>query len=111
MLYIVKRTSEWASDVPPCTGAVKLPLIRVDRRSVDDPKKIPANRGTNGDWFTRGTNHRIEDGNICRDIGTYNEWFVDIEDVLLFVKKYGSCVLSVGEKDVPTIEIYDDYRE
>lgn len=111
MLYVVRRTSEWCSDVPPCVGAFKKSVTRVDRRDVDDPKKIPANKGTDGDWFTRGTNHRIVDGNICRDMGEYDEWFVDVADILLFVKEHGSCILSLGEKDVPEIEIYDDYRE
>ncbi len=107
----VRRTSLYSDENPPCDGAIRYEIKTVDRRSVDDPKKIPANGGTDGDWYKRGENHRIENGQICRDVGWHQEWFVEIKDVFEFVKKHGDCVVSVGEYGQPSIEIYDDYRE
>lgn len=106
----VHRTSSY-DESPPCEGAIPYEIKTVDRRPYDDPKKIPANKGTDGDWYERGENHRIENGQICRDIGWHQEWFVEIKDVFEFVKAHGDCVVSMGEYDQPSIEIYDDYRE
>lgn len=110
MEYRIKRTSMWGDDSP-CEGAISRSVVTVDRRNVDDPKKIPANNGTDGDWYTKGTNHRIENGNICRDTGFNNEWFIEIPDLMEFVKGYGDCIIKIGDGGIPEIEIYDDYRE
>ena len=109
-LFLVIRSSSLDDDVPPCEGAKQYQVKRVDRRSVDDPKKIPLNRGTDGDWYTRGENHRVENGMICRDVGWKTEWFVEIPDIMAFVRRYGQCVVSHRD-GYPCIEIYDDYRE
>lgn len=90
----------------------------IDRRFVDDPKKLPCNKGTDGDWFRtegdwfiRGTNHRIENGCICRDLEWEAGWFVEIPDVMDFVRQHGDCVVSIDDDGYESIEIYDDYRE
>lgn len=111
MEYRVRRTSEWNSDVPPCEGAFKKSVVRVDMRNTDDPKKIPVNKGNDGDWYTRGTNHRVENGCICRDMGFYDEWRIEIADILQFVKMHGTCVVEIHFDGTPSVEIYDDYRE
>lgn len=108
-LFVVSRTSSSLSK--PCDEAFEAETMQVDRRNVDDPKKIPANRGTDGDWYSIGTNHRIVDGNICRDIGYMVGWFAKIDDPLTFADKYGPCIIGRDHRGFATIEIYDDCRE
>ena len=107
-LFRVSRTSTYHSDDPPCEGARRCETMSVDRRTVDDPAKLPR---YSEDWYKRGTNHRVENGCICRDMGWGSDWFVDIPDVLEFVAKHGRCVVEMGNDGIWCIEIYDDYRE
>lgn len=109
--YVVRRTSQWDFDQPPCDGAFRVPFVDVDVRDVDDPKKIPAYRGTDGDWYQRGTNHRVVDGRIMRDVGVKLLWCVLIPDIRVFIETHGRCVLSVRWPGQLEVEIYDDYRE
>jgi len=108
-IYLVSRTSCWEGQ--PCDEAYEVEMIKVDRRTVDDPKKIPVNNGTDGDWYERGTNHRIEDGKICRDLGFYSRWAVQVNDIMDFVDDHGCCMVSRDSEGFANIEIYDDYRE
>lgn len=108
-LYLVRRTSMYEGS--PCPDAFIIERIFIDTRNCDDPKKIPANNGKDGDWFLRGTNHRVENGMIKRDLGTIQEWAVEIPDILAFVDKYGECVVGRNSNGFYEIEIYDDYRE
>lgn len=109
-LYLCKKTSVRGA-TKPCDEAFQVTVINTDTRNCDDPKKIPVNKGTNGDWYERGTNHRTENGNIKRDLGTITEWAVELDDVMIFVDKYGDCVVSRNNSGFATIEVYDDYRE
>lgn len=109
-LYLCSRTNSYSEDKP-CDEAFQITVITTDTRNCDDPKKIPANKGTDGDWYTRGTNHRVENGNIKRDLGTHKVWAVELTDILSFVDKYGDCVISRNGNGFGEIEIYDDYRE
>jgi hypothetical protein len=109
-LYLISRTSAYSEDKP-CPDAFKILVINTDTRSCDDPKKIPANKGTDGDWYTRGTNHRIEGGKIKRDLGYATEWAVNVIDLPAFIEEYGTCVISKNNDGFCAIEIYDDYRE
>lgn len=109
-LYLCSRTSAWGNKKP-CDEAFKVLVINTDTRNCDDPKKIPANRGTDGDWYKRGTKHRVENGMIKRDFGTSQEWAVELADVQTFADKYGDCVIGRNSDGFCTIEIYDDYRE
>lgn len=108
-LFLANRTSSWSGK--PCDEAFEAETMQIDRRNCDDPKKIPAHKGTDGDWYQRGTNHRVENGTICRDLGWQREWFVRLDDVMAFVDKYGECVVGRDHRGFATIEIYDDYRE
>ena len=107
--YLVSRTS--VCEGKPCDEAYEVEMLRVDRRNCDDPKKIPANNGTDGDWYQRGANHRVENGYICRDMGWVREWVVDAESIMAFVDAHGECVVSRNRDGFAEIEIYDDYRE
>lgn len=96
---------------PPCDGAFPCEIMRIDRRYCDDPKKVPYNKGTSDWWYEKGSNHRVENGCICRDMGWWKQWFVEIPDVMDFVRKNGTCVVSIDPDGHESIEIYDDYRE
>jgi len=48
---------------------------------------------------------------VKRDVGYSQAWFVELTDVMEFVREYGECVLSVDNDGFNCIEIYDDYRE
>jgi hypothetical protein len=109
-LYLCDRTSYFFGEKP-CVEAFRVPMMHVDTRDCDDPKMIPENRGTDGDWYSRGANHRVENGKIRRDMGIRQVWAVEIDDVQAFVDKYGKCVVERNAEGYCTIEIYDDYRE
>jgi hypothetical protein len=88
--------------------------VYVDIRKVNDPKLIPYNKGTNGDWYTRGENHRLIDGKIARDLYLQQIWAVKqntLEELLTFVENNGNCILSISSEGIKEIEIYDSYRE
>jgi hypothetical protein len=110
-LFMANRSSLYSCTDKPCKEAFPAEYLIVDRRNVDDPKKLPYNRGTDGDWYDLGSNHRLEGGNICRDMGWERRWFVRLEDIMAFVDKYGQCVIGRNLGGFATIEIYDHYRE
>jgi len=111
-LFKVFRTSSsgYRSDEPPCRNAVSYKFVHVDRRSASDPSKVIPNEA-HAWWYGEGANHRVEKGKICRDIGYSSSWFVELTDIMAFVREYGECVLSVDSDGFDTIEIYDYYRE
>lgn len=108
-LFLCSRTSSY--DGEPCDGAIRITIINTDTRCCDDPKKIPANKGTDGDWYSAGTNHRVESGRIKRDMGTTRVWAVEVADLQEFIDRHGTCVVGRNVDGFGTIEIYDDYRE
>lgn len=112
MRFIVSRTS--SGDYKPCKEAYEYELTNVDIRTVDDPKKLSFKNDRDG-WFKIGTNHRMIDGKIARDIGKVDVWVIDInsiEDLVVFKKQYGPLILRTSYIDNQTIEIeiYDTYR-
>lgn len=111
-LFKVSRTSDTSSKKQqPCDGAVVYRSMQVDRRTVDDPAKIDWYKGDRSWWFDTGSNHRVENGCICRDVGLRNDWFIEIQDIMEFVKRHGECVVSIDSDGFNCIEIYDYYRE
>ncbi len=110
--FIVSRTSVWDNETSPCEGAVKRPCVRVDRRTTDDPAKIPAHLTKSAWWYAGGRNHRVENGQIARDFDD-EAWFIDIQSIRDFVAKHGRVVIGETWRcdDFLEIEIYDDYRE
>lgn len=110
MKFLVRRTSCLYSK--PCDEAVLEPFIYVDERTVDDPAKIPAFNGKSEWWYKDGTNHRVIDGHICRDINS-NGWFIEVsslDELMQFYQKYGRLIFLPECRGVDGIEIYDDYR-
>jgi hypothetical protein len=102
-LFRVSRTSIFVEDldVPPCDGAFLGKYMQIDRRRVK----------TDSDsfqefWKSQGSNHRVENGYHCREIEDV-KWFVEIPDIMEFVKKHGECVISIDGNGFNCIEIYD----
>jgi len=81
--------------------------IKIDRRTTDDPSKIPFYKGNkelaDKDWYERGRNHRVVNGMIERD---FDEDFLiielnSLEDLLEFQIKYKTNVgISSGSQHV-----------
>jgi len=112
-VFLCTRSSSW-NESQPCEEAFQIEVMEVDSRTTDDPKKVRAYNGTDSWWYNTGTNHRVENGKICRDLGLRKVWAVEIrtlEDFRAFVSKHGQCIVAANEGDAWTIEIYDDYRE
>lgn len=110
MLFEIWRSSmgyrNYDPENPPCEGAVRGEKTSVDTRAVNDPSQL---RYDGKDWYKRGTNHRVENGQIKRDLGMELVWMLEVaslDELLALVAKEGKIVL----KD-DSIEIYDDYRE
>ncbi len=121
MKFIISRTSELRSDVPPCDGARKESYKYIDRRTVKslaDARKAK----WGAEFFARGENHREEksgDCGIARDLGPRDYWVIEfetLEELLAFQDKHGDLVLGRPLFDLVNgpereIEIYDGYRE
>ena len=112
-IFLVSKTSMGCSDDKPCEDAFLINIIDVDTRTVDDPKKIPCYYNNRDHmWYEEGTNHRIENGYIKRDMGITQEWAIKADDILELIDKYDvSIILSKRADGFYTIEIYDDWRE
>lgn len=117
MKFVVTRTSCSCYDCYPCPEATHETVLRQDRRTCDDPVKIPAYRGNvekaRSDWFDYGLNHRVENGQITRDIPK-KVAIVELntlDDLVRFVDTHGTIVFQHGRYEYPEIEIYDGYRE
>lgn len=87
----------------------------LDQRTVDDPEKLK-DKDTKENWYKKGENHRVMNGMITRDMPQDKTWFVEVKSLkaLLDLKaKYGDLVLSnfFHNHTIPTLEIYDSYRE
>jgi len=98
----------------PCEDAEEVPYVYVDRRTVDDPKKL---FGGTARWYGAGRNHRVENGMIARDMDSHKRWVVSIPDgsaLQAFIEKYGQVVISLNDEGTEPcyqIDIYDEYRE
>lgn len=109
-LYLCRRTS-CCSDDAPCEDAFRISVVTTDTGSVSDPADIAYYKGETKWWYEKGTNHRVEDGRIKRDMGVREEWAVYIDSISDFIDKYGECVVDKDGNGFYTIEIYDADRE
>ena len=111
--FAVSRTSSW--DEKPCDEAYQEEVFDTDLRTCGSPEEFDARGIDRGrPWLSHGTNHRIIDGMIARDIGTRNQWFVNVDDIWAFQQKYGRLIIEperVSGEWFPSIEIYDGWRE
>jgi hypothetical protein len=105
MKFLCSRTSTYNGDECPCEEAVSEFVVETIRLTELKPY-------VHTDWFETGTNFRIKDDMVCKDI-TRSKWVVTLaglDSFMAFVAKYNPVV--VHSKDgYNSIEIYDDYRE
>lgn len=105
MRFTISRTSVYGEK--PCEDAHKIETFRRDERRFSTPDELPDNCSKL--WYKDGSNHRVENGHIVRDL-PITQWVIDtintLDDLMEFVKTHDDIVLSDDG-----IEIYDDYRE
>ena len=114
MKFLVTRTSLYSADTPPCPGAVLELLPSWDVRTFKTPAEHDA-RFPAEPWLKYGTEHTTWSGGIRRRLEDRAVWTIDIPNLLAFVAEHGHCILEAANPDtgklLPSIEIYDDYRE
>lgn len=117
MIFQVTRTSMWEEEKP-YEKCIPITLIHVDQRTFKTPEEYDKRLGKmDGGWFSRGSNHRITEKGIARDIGSYPAWGLEInslEELMNLKDEIGEeLILRISYIDykTPMIEIYDDYRE
>lgn len=118
MKFIVRRTSLWDDEKPPCEEAKRDSIVRVEIRTFLSPKEFDERCAKReGKWLSVGTNHRAnEKGWIVRDNGMIDVWSVEfntLDELMEFYDKYGNIVIKncMWNETYKEIEIYDDYRE
>lgn len=116
MKFAISRTSI-GGDSKPCKEAKPCKIKYVDQRTCKTPEEFDARLARfEGKWLENGTNHRIINGHIARDIGTKDCWAIELnslEDLMALYHKYGKLIIEANwyDGETPNIEIYDDYRE
>ena len=107
MEFKILRTSMF-SEEKPCEESFMGHYTPVDERTFKSPEEHDA-KFRFDKWTSRGSNHRLTNVGIARDMPQQKCWFVEIasiEDFVKMAKKYGELVFDGDE-----IEIYDTYRE
>lgn len=104
-MFLVSMSS--SDEDRPCDEAYEVKILQVARFSADH---LLRTRFASW-WHSKGTNHRVENGQICRDMGWEIHWAVKVNDVMDFVDKHGACVVGRNTEGFATIEIYDTWRE
>lgn len=113
MIFAISTTSFRDYEEPPCEGAYKAEYTYIDVRTTDDPANL---KYEPQDWYKKGSNHRVKNGFITRDIDDgRTAWFVDLEWSHLadLIDKLGRVVIQRWRPNPAffEIEIYDTYRE
>lgn len=107
--FLITRTRNW-SDEKPCEEAVRQSYTHTEEWFLFRANKYP------NEWQQTGTNHRTEGDMAVKEVAD-SDWFVEIdtlEALLAFRQKHGPIILDEREdrlSPLPTIEIYDGYRE
>lgn len=115
-IAIISRASTYGEK--PVAEAFKIKVQITDRRVVDDPRKIPLDTGSDGKWwYENGTNHRVENGQIARDMGYHEVWAIKIPKdglakwIAEFIKREENIVISMADCGLLEIVIYDTWIE
>jgi len=120
MRFRVTRTSGKYGDAAPCVGVTLGDIEQWDIRTYELPEEHDARE--EGSWAGRGTNHQVRRGprgeaiGIKRQMASEPAWFIDIESLealMALHAEHGALVIETDERDgdIPTIEIYDGWRE
>lgn len=124
MKFRVTRTSNLDDrNDPNVPGAVPAEFTRIDRWEYASPEAMEPHRREQ--WFSCGTNHRVENGEVVRDGPVFTRWVIEVPslEALLqivadaeFEELWTHQVIVTQARgnmrpDLPEIEIYDDYCE
>lgn len=118
MEFLIERTSMWEEEKPIDDERLYYKkYTRIDTRTVDDPQKLP--RSVGDSWYDKGSSHKVNDrGCITREFpDSQPGWFIklnSLEELMAFIDGVGHEVVigySMWNLNVPSIEIYDTYRE
>lgn len=116
MVFKIRRTSLWNDDKPHDL-AFKCNFPQWDvRTTTEEDFNNRIRLFSRGDgalpWKEYGRNHEVmPNGHIRRQLQDKEEWAIDIAslDDLLKLAEKNEIIVSMGE--MPSVEIYDDYRE
>lgn len=96
MKFEIRKYSEWKEK--PCENAIKETYSVIDTRSVNDPYKIwSTEEEVQKFWYGNGTNHRVENGKIKRDLEEEFYWVIEInniEELIELQEKYGEIAIN-----------------
>ena len=118
MKFVICRTSMWTEEKP-YEKCVREIVDRIEVRSLNTPEQYDTRFSTReGKWLSRGVNHCInEEGYIQRTHKNDREvWVIEVntlDELIALQKEIGEeLILSTVRYDgVPSLEIYDSYRE
>lgn len=113
MKFMISRTSVWEPTEPPVEGAVLEEVVKTQRGTWSSLEAARADNGKG--WFFRyGTfNHRQDGSGVAHDYRDH-QYVLEVgslEQLVALVEREGRIVIESGDHPMPTIEVYDDYRE
>lgn len=111
--FRIRRASNHYSGIQPCEEAKQKKYFHMNWKTSDDPAKVPFYKGETDWWYNEGTNHRVEDGVIVRDMER-DGWFVEfnnLDELLAFVNREDEIIIEEDRQYNYSIVIYDDYIE
>ena len=118
MKFVVSRTSLW-QDERPCDEAKLERVESWHTRTCTEEVFNAKFSKKEGLWRDSGTEHTVtKAGHITKRVEDDDAWVIEIKSLaglVKFMDKYGSCIIDMesdySPSKLPTIEIYDDYRE
>lgn len=114
MKFRVCRTSDYFDREKPCEGAFEVVIPRIHRTNLTSLDEFLTKAAQF--WPDDSRVYLNEEtGRVEIDCGDEKQWRIEIkslDDLMEFINKNGQCVVYQDDDDeLPTIEIYDDYRE
>ncbi len=120
MRFVLSRTSIWTYHYHTYTETAVPPVLhdkQIVERFIETEQwvvdKSRLSLESLDRWHLRGWNHHEENGVLKRDHYSHRYYidFETIEDLMAFVGEVGYVVITTDRDGLPTIEIYDGYRE
>lgn len=114
MLFEIESVSKLKEEKP-IEGAFPMEIPCVERcTNYATPEEFNQDLGWyQGNWEDYGTNHRIENGYIVRDLPPRKTWGIRIDTLDELIELQKKCVdeLIIGDctEETPLITIYDGY--
>jgi len=114
MNFIISKTSQW-NDEKPVKSAKKITVGYWHERTCTEEffnERFGKNEGL---WKSKGVKHqKTHNGEWIKRLQEETKWTIEIntlEELIKFCKKHGNIIVDSDDCDIPSIEIYDDYRE